>query len=208
MKYQALLLAFYCVSYLNASYAQLSEEMVDILTESGESKSRNLASRGESFRSELGEYFQDVSNGICSATSGHSESDLREIVSQVKENLDSQLLDEMGIGEYVFFADCGGRNAFVNAIYPNLKTDQTNDYGISRFVEFLITEVGILLLEPGVSGVTVFEFVGERLADFRDYPELATAFTNHIQAMRGFLGEITGCTISMEGKKFSCGEPQ
>ena len=137
--------------------AQLSDEMLAILAMEEPAKTEALNERRESF---VGYLTSSDMRDLC-LDAKRSRSEL--LVDFIKiESANSDSLSAYSIGEFIYFAECDGRNAFEHNIYPtNLR--YTALEGTSENTLYIISQMGALLAEKGLSGMTALEFVQNHL---------------------------------------------
>lgn len=99
--------------------------------------------------------------GLCGRSSSSDTNSFTSAVDFIKNEVDNPKLDAYSYGEFAYYADCNGRNAFEVNIKPGtLRFDHTD---VSPLTIFMIHEMGALLNERGRTGIAPLEFVDSRI---------------------------------------------
>ena len=99
---------------------------------------------------------------LCVGATTSSNKRFERAVKKLKKEFPSPVIQNLTNGEFAFFADCNGRNAFeTNITTTNIRFDAN---GLTQLTIYMLDQLGPELLnEKGATGVTPLEFVEDAI---------------------------------------------
>jgi len=169
MRHLLLLLAFTS----SLANAQLSDDMLAILALDEPAKSEAIAAKRIEFVEAVPQPMLPI---LCRNAAVSTAGNFTRFVDMIKDRSPSPIYENMSYGEFAFFVDCDGHNAFEHNVFPTNLQGTAID-GISPLTRHMIKEMGLLLREKGPSGLTPIAFVTRLIIAANDVDNFDLAIT-------------------------------